>query len=238
VRSDLSLDPAAVVETVELLRRRIGQRFPGSGLLRVCTELERVTRQTSDRTAWIGKPLLGLRVAVGTLVLVIVAGLVATGVSLRRPREPLEIFQFLQILESGINDVVLVGAGVFFLMTLETRVKRRRALEAIRELRAIAHIVDMHQLTKDPEWIRTPGGQSPLLDDPPMSRFELSRYLDYCSEMLSITGKVAALYIQDFDDDVALAAVNEVENLTNGLARKIWQKLMIVYAMGPEKGTG
>ena len=56
---------------------------------------------------------------------------------------------------------MLVGAGVFFLMTLETRVKRRRALEAIRELRAIAHIVDMHQLTKDPEWILTPGGQSP-----------------------------------------------------------------------------
>jgi hypothetical protein len=36
---------------------------------------------------------------------------------------------------------------------------------------------------------------------------------------------------------VALAAVNEVENLTNGLARKIWQKLMIVYAMGPEPDT-
>jgi hypothetical protein len=54
--------------------------------------------------------------------------------------------------------------------------------------------------------------------------------------MLSITGKIAALYIQDFDDDVALAAVNEVENLTTGLSRKIWQKLMIVFAMGPETG--
>jgi hypothetical protein len=67
-----------------------------------------------------------------------------------------------------------------------------------------------------------------------MSRFELSRYLDYCSEMLSITGKIAALYIQDFDDDGALAAVNEVESLTTGLSRKIWQKLMILYALGPE----
>jgi hypothetical protein len=67
-----------------------------------------------------------------------------------------------------------------------------------------------------------------------MSRFEVSRYLDYCSEMLSLTGKIAALYIQEFDDDVALAAVNEVENLTTGLSRKIWQKLMIVHAMGPE----
>ena len=225
------------MQTVDLLRRRIGERFPESGLHRVCSELARVTQQTSERAAWIGRPILGLRLAVGALVLVIVAGLVATGFSLRRPREPLEIFQFIQILESGINDVVLVGAGVFFLMTLETRVKRRRALEAIRELRAIAHIVDMHQLTKDPEWVMTPGGQSSLLDDPPLSRFELSRYLDYCSEMLSITGKVAALYIQDFDDDVALAAVNEVENLTNGLSRKIWQKLMIVYAMGPEPAS-
>ncbi len=53
-----------------------------------------------------------------------------------------------------------------------------------------------------------------------------------------ITGKIAALYIQDFDDDVALSAVNEVENLTTGLSRKIWQKLMIVYAMGPETAEG
>jgi hypothetical protein len=226
-----------VVQTVDLLSRRIAERFPDSGLFRVCSELARVTRQTSERAAWIAKPILGLRLGVAVLLVVIVVGLAGTVLTLRRPEQPLEIFQFIQILESGINDVVLVGAGVFFLMTLETRVKRRRALGAIRELRAIAHIIDLHQLTKDPEWIMTPGRKSALLEDPPLTRFELSRYLDYCSEMLSITGKVAALYIQDFDDDVALAAVNEVENLTNGLARKIWQKLMIVYAMGPEPET-
>jgi hypothetical protein len=226
-----------VVQTVDLLSRRVAERFPDSGLSRVCAELVRVTRQTSERAAWIAKPIPGLRLGVAVLVVVIAAGLASTVLSLRRPHEPLEIFQFIQVLESGINDVVLVGAGVFFLMTLETRVKRGRALGALRELRAIAHIIDMHQLTKDPEWIVTPARKSTLLVSPPLSRFELSRYLDYCSEMLSITGKVAALYIQDFDDDVALAAVNEVENLTNGLSRKIWQKLMIVYAMGPEAET-
>ena len=42
-------------------------------------------------------------------------------------------------IQSGINDVVLVGAGTFFLLTLESRIKRRRSLEAINELRAIAH---------------------------------------------------------------------------------------------------
>ena len=97
--------------------------------------------------------------------------------------------------------------------------RRAHDLRALRELRSIAHIIDMHQLTKDPE--RTD-------PDRPMTARELGRYLDYCSEMLSLTGKVAALYVQDFEDDVALQAVNEIEDLTTGLARKIWQKLSIV----------
>jgi len=40
-----------------------------------------------------------------------------------------------------------------------------------------------------------------------MTPFELGRYLDYCSEMLSLTGKVAALYAQDLDDPVVVEAV-------------------------------
>jgi hypothetical protein len=235
--TDLVLDADAVAKTVALLSRRIEERFPGSGLSGVCRELDRITTLTRERAEWIGRPILSLRVLVALLIVVIAAGLANTGISLHSPKEPLDPFQFIQVLESGINDVVLVGAGVFFLLTLETRIKRKRALEAIKELRAIAHIIDMHQLTKDPEWVFAPGKESALLPERGLSRFQLSRYLDYCSEMLSITGKLAALYIQDFDDDVALAAVNEVENLTTGLARKIWQKLMILYAMGPERGT-
>ena len=130
--------------------------------------------------------------------------------------------------------MVYVAIAVFFLVTIEIRVKRRRALRAIHELRAIAHVIDMHQLTKDPEWVLDRGRETGVLPPRTMSRFELSRYLDYCSEALSLTGKVAALYIRDFDDTVALQAVNEVEDLTTGLSRKIWQKLSILYAMGPE----
>ena len=232
------LDVEAVARTIGLLCQRVEQRFPGSGLSGVARELDRVAQQTRERAAWIAHPILGLRIAVGALIALIAAGLAGTVVSLRTPKESVEIFQFVQVLESGINDLVLVGAGVFFLLTLETRLKRRRALAAIRELRAIAHIIDMHQLTKDPEWVLQRGDErdreTGVLPPQRMTRFELSRYLDYCSEMLSITGKIAALYIQNFDDDGALAAVNEVENLTTGLSRKIWQKLMILYAMGPE----
>jgi hypothetical protein len=61
-----------------------------------------------------------------------------------------------------------------------------------------------------------------------LTRFELVRYLDYCSEMLSLIGKVAALYVQDLPDSQAVSAVDDIEDLTTGLSRKIWQKIMIL----------
>jgi hypothetical protein len=231
---ELKLDADAVARTIDLLCRRVEERFPDSGLSRVGRELARIARQTREKAVAIARPIPTVRVAVVLLIVLIATLLAGTLASLRKPREPVEALQFIQVLESGINDVVLMGAGIFFLVTLETRIKRRRALAALRELRAVAHIIDMHQLTKDPEWVMARGQESAVLPPRQMTRFELSRYLDYCSEMLSITGKIAALYIQSFDDAVALAAVNEVENLTTGLARKIWQKIMILYAMGPE----
>jgi hypothetical protein len=104
----------------------------------------------------------------------------------------------------------------------------RRALAAIHELRSIAHIVDMHQLTKDPDQFLADGSVTVTSPQRTMTRFQLARYLDYCTELLSLTSKVAALYVQDFQDPVVLAAVTDVENLTTGLSRKIRQKITIV----------
>jgi hypothetical protein len=61
-----------------------------------------------------------------------------------------------------------------------------------------------------------------------MTPFEHNRYLDYCSEMLALVGKIAALYVQTFPDERAVSAVNDVEELTSGLSRKIWQKIMVL----------
>jgi hypothetical protein len=63
-----------------------------------------------------------------------------------------------------------------------------------------------------------------------MTRFELARYLDYCSEMLSLVSKLAVLYVQRFDDAQVLAAVDDVQALTTGLSNKIWQKIVILDA--------
>jgi hypothetical protein len=232
-----TLDPQAVAVTIERLCRRIEHRFPDSGLVQVVRELDKIGENTKERVKWISQPILWLRLVAGALVLVIVAGLGATAYMLQAPSKELTLPEFITVLEAGINDVVLIGAAVFFLSTMENRIKRRRALEALHELRSIAHVIDMHQLTKDPEFLLSRGKESGLVPPRTMTRFELSRYLDYSSEALSLTAKIAAIYAQAFDDEVALEAVTEIEDLTNGLSRKIWQKLTMLHTAEAQEST-
>jgi hypothetical protein len=65
-----------------------------------------------------------------------------------------------------------------------------------------------------------------------MTPFELNRYLDYCSETLALISKIAALYVQEFQDPVLLDAVDDVEDLSAGFSRKIWQKITILENLG------
>jgi hypothetical protein len=141
-----------------------------------------------------------------------------------------EIFGVFQGVEAAANMVVLVGAALFFLVTLESRMKRRQSLRDLHAFRSIAHVIDMHQLTKDPSIVLEPGPQTDSSPVRTMNRFELSRYLDYCSEMLSLNSKLAALYAQNLPDPVIIEAVKDIEQLTTNLSSKIWQKITIIDA--------
>ena len=223
-----SLDAEKIIFTVKTLSKRIEERFPGSGLNRVCGELHTVAVKSQQRSNWIARPLTSLRLLLALLITTMIVGLAMIVRSSSLPRTGFDLVGLVQVSEAGLNVVILLGAGILFLVTTERRIKRGRALKAIHELRALAHVIDMHQLTKDPEraLVRTQGTASSPKET--LTPAELTRYLDYCSEMLSLIGKLAALYVQQFDDPVALAAVNDVEQLTNGLSRKIWQKISIL----------
>ena len=226
------LDADKVLETLGALRARIAERFPERGLNKVCAELEAVCGRSRERIQWIARPNWPLRITRYLLLAIILVGVVATVAALRPGVDtpPLTLVEFIQTLEAGINDVVLISVGVFFVWTLEARVKRRRAMASLHELRSIAHVIDMHQLTKDPD--RLLSGRSDTKSSPKetLTAFTLRRYLDYCSEMLSLTGKVAALHLRTLDDSTVVASVNEIEDLTTGLSRKIWQKIELVRA--------
>jgi len=91
----------------------------------------------------------------------------------------------------------------------------------------------MHQLTKDPERLMSPREDTPSSPERVMSAPELGRYLDYCSELLALTSKIAALFVQQFNDPVVLSTVNEVETLVTGLSGKIWQKITLLDRPSP-----
>jgi hypothetical protein len=232
-----SLDSEKIIGTIDRLCTRIEERFPGSGLGRVCKELLTIAGESQQRSAWIAKPQKSLRVIVGVLIAVIVLFLVWVLANSTLPANGFDFVVLLQVSEAGINVFIVLGAAVLFLITSEARIKRTRALKAIHELRALAHVIDMHQLTKDPERFLIRGSEATPSPIQNLTATQVARYLDYCSEMLSLIGKLAALYVQKFDDPVALAAVNEVEELTTGLSRKIWQKIMIINSDTSTRST-
>ena len=227
-----ALDPGRILETAQRLEQRIHERFPEAGLSRVARELRLVSAECVERGAYLARPNRPLRVAVLLLIVAIVVLIGMTLLAIRLPANIGGISDFVQALDAAVNDIVFVGIGIFFLLTLETRLKRRRALKAIHELRSIAHLVDMHQLTKDPDRILSATGATKSSPQRNLTPPELTRYLDYCSELLSLTGKIAALYVQNFADPVVLGAVTEVEGLATALSNKIWQKIMILDTMG------
>ena len=217
-----SLDPARIIETLRRLHGRIEQRFPGSGLGRLCAELATTAETSSVEAAKLSERNWPLRFAVGVLVAFGVAAQIAAAKFLHFEEVEANV-GLLQSLEAAVNLLILFGGALWFLMTLEERLKRRRALDALHTLRSMAHVIDMHQLTKDPVALvreRAPPRA--------MSKFELTRYLDYCAEMLALIGKLAALFGERMRDPVVIDAVTEIENLTTGLARKIWQKITLL----------
>lgn len=217
-----------IVETVGKLEARIRERFPNASLCSVAAELQSIAHEARARCRIIRKSHTPLRFGVFIFVALGLAGIIMLFTKVEVTEGMWQIENFLEEFEAALGSLVFLGAAIAFLVTLETRFKRRKALIAIGELRAIAHIVDMHQLTKDPEPILATGPTTPNSPERTMTPFELSRYFDYCSEMLAITAKIGALYVQAFPDPIALASVDEVENLCSGLSRKVWQKAMIL----------
>jgi hypothetical protein len=233
-----NLDPQKVIDTIAALHSRVSERFPGAGLADVCAELLVMARENSARASAIARRNFPLRLAILVLLVAGAAALVWIATLFTAfPAAADNVYSVLQGLEAAANLVVLVGAGTFFMTRIEERLKRRQALAALHELRSIVHVIDMHQLTKDPSTVVKIAGNTPSSPSRTLSRFEVTRYLDYCSEMVSLTAKVAVLFAQGFPDAIVTETVSDIERIAAGLSQKIWQKIMILQALGPETGA-
>lgn len=237
-REKLILRPGPVIETIGRLVARIFERFGDCGLYRVCAQLHAIAKVDTRRAISIGRSYMWLRALVFATI---AAGIAVLGWMLSlidfTNAAADNVSSIAQGIEAAANLTVLTGAAMLSLLKLEERLKRRRALAALHELRSIVHVIDMHQLTKDPSkfTVRANTPSSPPLV---LNEFQMTRYLDYCSEMLSLTSKVAVLFGQSLDDRAVAEVVSDIERVSSGLSQKIWQKIMILEELRTTKDAG
>ncbi|MCP4220378.1 MAG: hypothetical protein GY765_37455 [bacterium] len=224
-----------IMEMVDQLYLRIKERFPKSDVLEVCQKLDKAAKETNRTISWIESPNMFFRIGMGVIISVVLLMLPYGLSTMKFASKTISVTEVVQVSEAALNALLLFGAAIFSLVSIENRSKRRKVIKAINRLRSIAHAVDAHQLTKVPGSIAGKSNRRSTKSSPKrtMTSFELGRYLNYCSEMLSITGKVGFLYVQNYNDPVSVEAVNDLESLTTGLSRKIWQKLMILRTEQP-----
>ena len=220
-----ALDPEKIIATLEKLQSRINERFPGSGLSGVSGELLGIAKTTSANIVEIARPQIGLRLLVGLLLALAAGMIVLLGLRAIDLRASNELTSIMQGIDASVSLLIVLGGAAYYLSTLEARWRNDKALAGLHRLRSIVHIIDMHQLPKDPSAYGGPRTTSSPARD--MTPFELMRYLGYCSELLSLSGKVAALYADKLRDPVVVEAVGDIERLTTELSQKIWQKIVL-----------
>lgn len=216
---------------------RIEERFPNSGLGKVAAELDDVADGIVALAEELPRPIWPIRILT-FLTIGLLVGLAVWLCSLTVryiPAGESGLMEILQGAESAINEVIFLGLAIAFLATAENRIKRKAALDSLHRLRSIAHVVDMHQLTKDPASVVAELNKTVSSPERTMTPYQLTRYLDYCAELLAINSKLAALHVQAFQDSEVQKTVEEVETLSHTLANKIWQKIMILDVVVKKK---
>src|SRR5690606_26236015 len=128
-----ALDPEKLVEASRRLADKVENSFPGSGLAALAREIACLTRETVVRLTFIERPNWWLRIAVGLLVLITVAGPLWFSAMLQFSETVSSLGDFLEATDAGFQMLLLLGGSIAFLVTLEGRLRRNRALAAIAE---------------------------------------------------------------------------------------------------------
>jgi hypothetical protein len=128
------------------------------------------------------------------------------------------VTELFEATDAGFNLLVLLAGALWFFLTLEARIKRKRALDSIVELREFIHVIDVTQLYYTPDLYKA---------DPASSHSSLNldyTYLLFCTQMLGVINDLASLYTRGAAGDSILRAVSEVEMLANAITAKLLSK--------------
>jgi hypothetical protein len=229
MNKNTGIDSKLLEETLTVLNQRIEERFPKSGLGRLCVDINKILNNTKEQIKWIVKPHLMIRIVLSLIFVIGVVSvtLLINGVNFHIPNS----FELIvSLIEAIFNIIFILGAVAFYLVSIETKYKRKKAVKSINKLRSLLHVVDMHQLSKDPNMVDLKKYSTQSSPERILSKFELFRYLNYCSEIIAIISKISTIYAQEFEDEIVIETVNDIEILSTGLNQKIWQKINILQS--------
>ena len=132
------LNHAYIVVTLQRLGRRIQERFPESNLNHVCRELLDIAAEAETRIQRLGRPHWPLRIGIAALIVGFLALVGTAGLGFHVAWRLDDFSELVQTLDAAVNEVIVMALAIFFLFSLETRLKQRDALRALHELRSIA----------------------------------------------------------------------------------------------------
>jgi hypothetical protein len=206
------LDPARIIKTAENLAQRVKDSLPGSGLADLAVELAGIAHATNEHARQIRRPIYAIRAASWLAVSASLLGLWYLVTHIRTRWD----FMTISELFAGTNLLILLAGALWFLINIEERVKRKKALAFIGELREFIHVIDVTQLYHTPELYKA---------NPAASRTPLNHtYFLFCTEMLAVISNLAPLYARGVSGDSIWRATSEVEMLANAIAVKLVSK--------------
>jgi hypothetical protein len=219
------LDPARIIQTAENLALRVCEGLPESTLAGLAVELARVARATEERTRQASRPIYALRAASLLAIGASLSGLWYLVVHIHARWEFGTIPEVFESADAGFNLVLLLAGALWFLITLEARVKRKRALTFLGELREFIHVIDVTQLYYTPDLYKVA---------PAASRSSLNldyTYLLFCTQMLAVISNLAPLYTRGSAGDSIWRAAADVEMLSNAIGIKLTSKAETVRVL-------
>src|SRR5687768_16257126 len=107
------------MKTARRLRARIWERFPNAGLIGVAEQLIELASHAQERSISIRTPNWRLRIgSYGGIALIVAASVAMVLLGLSGSGGEVSWAERIQAAEAGINDLVLLGAAIYFVIHL------------------------------------------------------------------------------------------------------------------------
>jgi hypothetical protein len=223
------LDPAKIVQTAENLAHRVSERLPESNLAGLAAELAGIARETHRRARQVRRPIYLVRAACGLAILASLTALWYLVSDIHTRWVFGTITEVFEAADAGFNLLVLLAGALWFLITIEFRVKRRKTLDFLEELLEFIQVIDVTHLYYSPELYGETRSSS-------RSSLQFDHtYLLFCTEMLALIRNLAPLYARGNVSDSIWRAVSEVVMLANAIEDRLFSKaeaVRVVAAAG------